>query len=199
MAKKVTIVGLTGGIGSGKSTVLSIFNKLGFSAFVADEVARDLMETDPELITGVKELLGEESYKGNTLQRQYVASIVFNEPQKLKTLNNLVHPVVRSRFESILAHCKTDFLLYEAAILFESGGADLCDFIITVVAPLELRIERIMKRDGLTRKMVMDRMNNQLNDFEKLKHSDFVIRNHTIASTAQQIKTIFDLLQESLH
>jgi len=192
------IVGLTGGIGSGKTTVLKMFEALGAEIFIADVEAKKIMNTNVELKQQIINLLGKEAYKKNTLNNSYIASQVFENKDKLYALNQLVHPKVKNALITKAKKNQEQIIIYEAAILFESGSYKLCDYVITVVAPLKNRINRIVKRDGVTKKEVLSRVNNQLNDFEKIKKSQFVVKNTNLKTTNQQVLTIFELLVKFL-
>ena len=188
------IIGLTGGIGSGKSTVLNFFQELGASVYIADVEAKKLMNSDKDLIKNIKILFGDKAYENEELNRNYISSIVFNDQEKLKKLNELVHPKVREHFKRYIQKAKAELLIYEAAILFESGSDELCDVVITVTADLKDRIDRVVKRDGVSRQQVSDRIQHQLNDGMKIKKSHFVIKNKNLLETKTQVKTIFDLI-----
>ncbi len=188
------IIGLTGGIGSGKSTVLHFFQELGASVYIADVEAKKLMNSDEELIKNIKILFGDKAYENKELNRNYISSIVFNDQEKLKELNKLVHPKVREHFKKNIQNKKAEILIYEAAILFESGSDKMCDFIITVTADLKDRIDRVVERDAVSRQEVSDRIQHQLNDDIKIKKSHFVIKNKNLLTTKTQVKTIFDQL-----
>ena len=190
------IIGLTGGIGSGKSTVLALFKALGALTYVADAEAKKLMNTDSALRNQIIALFGEKAYENGELNRAYISSVVFNNSEKLKALNALVHPKVREDFQQYIKTQKADFVIYEAAILFESGNNQFCDYIITVIADFEHKIERIMKRDGVSEAQILDRMQHQSNDDDKIKKSDFVIRNNHLDNTKQQVLTIFEMLRK---
>ncbi len=190
------IIGLTGGIGSGKSTILALFKALGALTYVADIEAKKLMNTDEELRNQIQKLFGEQAYENGELNRSYISSIVFNNTEKLNALNALVHPKVREDFQHFIKAQKADFVFYEAAILFESGSDQLCDYIVTVIADFDYKIERIMKRDGVSEAQVLERMNNQSNDDYKIKKSDFVIRNNHLDGTKHQVLTIFEILKK---
>jgi len=190
------IIGLTGGIGSGKSTVLKMFQELGAKAFIADIEAKKLMNSDIELKQQIVDLFGEDSYENNELNRTFIASVVFSDKEKLAKLNSLVHPKVKKTFLQEANKYKKNILIYEAAILFESGSNQLCDYIITVVADEEIRIGRVSKRDGIEKSAVIRRIENQSNDYNKVLNSNFVIKNHQITATQQQVFTIFDLLRK---
>ncbi|MBE0423993.1 MAG: dephospho-CoA kinase [Lutibacter sp.] len=189
------IIGLTGGIGSGKSTVLAHFKALGAATYIADTEAKKLMNADQELRNDIIKLFGEQAYDNEKLNNAYIASVVFKKAEKLNALNALVHPKVREDFQHFIKNQKADFVIYEAAILFESGSDQFCDYIITVIADSELKIERIMKRDGVSKEQIKERMQHQSADDYKIKKSDFVIRNNHLENTKQQVLTIFKLLK----
>ena len=190
------IIGLTGGIGSGKSTVLALFKELGVLAYIADIEAKKLMNADAELRNQIIKLFGEQAYQNEKLNSAFIASVVFNNTEKLNALNALVHPKVREDFQHFIKIQKADFVIYEAAILFESGSDQFCDYIITVIADFDHKIERIMKRDGVSEAQIMERMKNQSDDDLKIKKSDFVIRNNHLDDTKQQVLTIFEMLKK---
>lgn len=188
------IIGLTGGIGSGKSTVLQLLKEFGAVTFIADDEAKKLMNTNAVLISEIKILFGDEAYLNGELNSSFISSIVFKDKEKLAALNKLVHPKVRAHFKQIVATTNASFVIYEAAILFESGSNELCDYIITVTANIEERIRRVMKRDGVSKEQIEDRMRNQLNDEFKIKKAHFVVNNEAINDTKIQVNTIFELL-----
>ena len=190
------IIGLTGGIGSGKTTVLKLFKQLGCATYVADVEAKNLMNSNSKLISQIKQLLGEKAYVNDSLNRNYIADIVFNNKEKLKALNALVHPAVREHFKNFVKETKAKLIIYEAAILFESGSDKLCDFVITVATNIDERIERILKRDGVTKEQILERMQHQLSDEEKVKKADFVINNSDIFNTKAQVLTIYKILMK---
>ena len=171
-------LGLTGGIGSGKTLVSQIFEKLGIPVYYADTAARDLMNTDPQLKLGIRQMFGEEAFGEDRLNRQYLADLVFGDPEKLSELNALVHPAVRKDFfQWSLQQKGSPYVLEEAAILFESGASTGMDLSILVYAPEELRISRVMKRDGLRREDVLKRMGHQMSEEKKLALADHVLIN----------------------
>lgn len=170
-------IGLTGGIGSGKSLVAGIFKVLGIPVFDADLQAKLLMETDAQLINLIKVNFGEESYHEHKLNKSHLASIVFSNPVKLEILNSLVHPAVISAAENWMSVQTSPYVIKEAAIMFESGTAAHLDYIIGVKSPLFLRILRTMKRDNITREEVLLRIDKQISDTIKMKLCDFVIIN----------------------
>lgn len=173
-------VGITGGIGSGKTTVCRIFETFGIPVFYADTVAKEIMVTDPVLVAGVKEAFGQESYdEAGKLNNKHIASIVFGNSTELARLNSVVHPAVFRAFDDWLEQLPagTPYILKEAALLFESGSYKACDKSVLVTAPAEIKIKRVMDRDGVTAEQVQARMDKQMSDSEKIKMADFLIRN----------------------
>jgi dephospho-CoA kinase len=183
-------IGITGGIGSGKSTVCRIFEQLGIPVFYADTVAKEIMISDAVLIAGLKGAFGEESYDAaGKLNNKHIAGIVFNNSAELAKLNALVHPAVFRAFDQWLTTvpATAPYILKEAALLFESGSYKSCDQNVLVVAPAAARLEWVMKRDGVTEEQVMARMSKQLTDEEKVKMADFLIRNDESQSLILQV------------
>ncbi len=188
------IIGLTGGIGSGKSTVLQLFKELGVATYIADVEAKKLMRTNKQLISQIKNMFGEQAYINKKLNRKYISEIVFKNKEKLKALNALVHPKVQEHFRVFVKKTTANFIIYEAAILFESGSNKFCDFTITVTATLKNKIERIIKRDKITETKILEIMKQQSDDDFKIKKSDFVIKNNNLEETKVQVKTVYNLL-----
>ncbi|MDM8001442.1 MAG: dephospho-CoA kinase [Bacteroidota bacterium] len=174
MAKRL---GVTGGIGSGKTTVCRIFRVLGVPVFVADTVARDMMENEPELRTAINQIAGKDLYTTGTLDRKELARIIFNRPELLRKVNGVVHPAVLKQFEEWADNSALPYVIMEAAILFEAGADALVDRVVTISAPVEERIARVMGRNDLTREEVIRRINNQLEDEEREEQSYYVINN----------------------
>jgi dephospho-CoA kinase len=170
-------IGITGGIGSGKSMVAGIFKVLGIPVFDADSAAKEVMETDKALISAIKEKFGEETYRANKLDRKYLADIVFNDPMQLEILNSLVHPFAIAAAEAWTAKQKAPYTLKEAALFFEAGSAIGFDYMIGVFAPQHIRIKRVMDRDSVTRDEVLSRMKRQIQEEIKMRLCDFVIVN----------------------
>lgn len=170
-------IGLTGGIGSGKSTVAKIFETLGIPVYYADAEAKRLMNSSETLKKVIRQNFGEATYENDQLNRKYLAGIVFNNPEKLELLNALIHPVTINDAEQWMQQQSAPYSIKEAALLFESGAAENLDFIVGVYAPQALRIKRVMKRDGLTTDEIMKRINRQVNEEMKMKLCDFVITN----------------------
>lgn len=180
------IIGLTGGIGSGKTTIANHFGAAGIPLYIADDEARKIMQSD-DIIDTIKKTFGSSIFDNGILNREKLSGIVFNNPEKLKLLNAIIHPAVKKHFSNwILSHKNFPYIIYEAAILFESGSYKECDIIITVTAPFESRIQRVIQRDQTTRENVLRRINMQWNDEQRINLSDFVIENDTpeIAKTA---------------
>ncbi|MBL7816781.1 MAG: dephospho-CoA kinase [Saprospiraceae bacterium] len=191
-------IGITGGIGSGKTTACRIFETLGIPVYYADDRAKALMVDNPILVKNIKNLFGEQAYATDgSLNRIYIAEIAFHNPLKLKELNGVVHPAVWQDGEDWHnAQKHAPYTLKEAALLFESGGNKLMDKIITVVAPVEMRIERVLLRGGgtMSRSDVEARIAKQLSDEEKIKQSDFVISNDGSQALIPQILKIHQTL-----
>jgi dephospho-CoA kinase len=192
-------VGITGGIGSGKTTVCRLFTTLGIPVYYADARGRELMNSDPVIISQVKKLFGSEVYDENGLNRKLVSDKVFQDKQLLQQLNAIVHPAVYNDTQSwFQLYQDKDYVLYEAAIIFETGSNAMLDKVILVVAPLEERISRTMLRDSVSREEVLERVNKQLPDSEKIKKADFIIHNdHSEPLTDQVLEVHRQLLQLS--
>lgn len=188
------IIGLTGGIGSGKSTVLELFKEFGVTTYIADVEAKKLMNSNEKLVHQIINLFGEQAYANNKLNRNYISSIVFNNSKKLAALNALVHPKVREHFQDFIKKNNAEIVIYEAAILFESGSFELCNYIITVIASFDNKIKRIVKRDGVSEQQIFDRMKHQITDDFRIKKSHFVIRNTELKSTKIQVLTAYELI-----
>ena len=184
------IVGLTGGIGSGKTTVAKLFNELGVPIYVSDFEAKRIMVTNESLINGIKELLGEEAYNNKELNRAFISSKVFENKMLLNELNKIVHPAVAEDFLNWYNKQDSQYIIKESAILFESGSYKNCDLVITVTAPLEERVNRVVLRDNITRKQVLHRVMNQLSDEDKIDRSNFIIINKTIEEAKNQVAKI---------
>jgi dephospho-CoA kinase len=170
-------IGVTGGIGSGKTSVCRVFNVLGIPVFSSDAVARRIMDSDDEIIEKVKTIAGKDVYFSGTLDRAKLAGIIFNNASLLEAINKIVHPVVFEQFNIWVNSVSAPYSIMEAAILIESGASKLVDRIVTVIAPVEERIDRVVRRNNLTREQVIDRIRNQMEDEEKIRLSDYVIYN----------------------
>jgi dephospho-CoA kinase len=189
------IIGLTGGIGSGKTTLANYLDSLGIPVFIADDEAKRLMQSSA-ILEAIKTSFGDAIFEKGQLNRQQLAAIVFSDPEKLNQLNNIIHPAVKKQFTIWLSQYLTaPFVIYEAAILFESGSYQNCDIIITVTAPFEDRIARVMERDGSSREQVVQRINAQWTDEQRISKSDFVIDNTDTQTAKQKINKILKILK----
>jgi dephospho-CoA kinase len=188
------VIGLTGGIGSGKTTVANLFSSFGIPVYITDLEAKKLMNSE-FILNQIKKVFGDSIFENDVLLRDKLSEIVFNDADKLKQLNQIVHPAVKQHFKDWLLENKTSpYVIYESAILFESGSYKDCDYIINVVSPLEIRIQRLIKRDNTTREKVLERMKNQWNDEEKSSKSDFVIENSSVEALKLDIVKILKFL-----
>ena len=173
-------VGITGGIGSGKSTITSLFHDLGVPIYNSDERAKWLLSNDVDLIDQIKILFGQESYSNNKLNRAHIANIVFQDNDMLKQLNAIVHPLVKIDFENwLLLQKKEPLVIKEAAILIESGAYKELDVLIVVLADKKTRIKRVINRDNVSKEDVEKRMETQISDSERLKFANFSVDNNT--------------------
>lgn len=170
-------IGLTGGIGSGKSTVARIFEVLGIPVYYADDAAKRMMNEDEELKQKIQQQFGNDIYKDGKLDRKKMADIVFASPDKLNQLNALIHPATIKDAERWMQKQTTPYTLKEAALIFESGAQEHLDYVIGVTAPAPLRIQRTMQRDGVSREEVIARMDKQMDETIKMKLCDFVLVN----------------------
>jgi len=170
-------LGITGGIGSGKSTVCKTFNVLGIPVFSADEEGRRIMDTDTRLKDDLNRLIGQDLYATGELDRVRLASLIFNDNDLLDSVNRLVHPLVFDKYREWCGQQCSDYVIFEAAILFEAGAEEYVDMILAVIAPLEERVKRVMERNKMSREQVMERVKNQISDKEMIERSDFYINN----------------------
>ncbi|MEZ4937533.1 MAG: dephospho-CoA kinase [Crocinitomicaceae bacterium] len=193
------IVGITGGIGSGKSVVGDILNVLSYPVFNSDVEAKNILQSDAEVKESVIAKFGDDSFLGDLPNRPYIAEKVFTNKENLEFLNGLIHPAVQRKFESwIKEHSESKILFKEAAILIESGAYKKVDKLILVTADEEIRIQRVMKRDGVSKEKVLERMKNQLPDVDKMKLADYVIHNDGSESVIKQVIHILKELNENL-
>ena len=190
------LVGLTGGIGSGKTTVSAMFENLGVPVYNSDARAKKLMNTSDSLRDEIIELLGEDAYKEGELQRTYVAKKVFASPELLKELNALVHPAVKKDFAQWATQQDFSYVIQEAAILIENGSHSAFDKMILVTAPLEERITRLLQRDASSREDILERVQHQWEDSKKAQFADYVIENIELPETAEQVARIHSELLE---
>lgn len=180
-------VGLTGGIGSGKSLVAEIFKLLGVPVLHADDTAKYLMEHDEMLKQDIARTFGQEVYKNGRLNRPFLASVVFGDPAKLEVLNRLVHPATIAYGNNWAKQQKAPYILKEAAIFFESGSYKEMDKMIGVYAPFEMRLQRAMQRDKVTEAEIKRRMDRQMNEEEKMSRCDYIIYNDETRSLIEQV------------
>lgn len=192
----MNVVGLTGGIGSGKSTVAGFFIDLGIPVYFADDHAKRLMRTSPSVRKKLINEFGVETFVNGKLNRPYLANIIFNNKKKLAAINAIVHPAVRNSFKRWVGKQDTPYVIQENAILFENGTYKNFDVLVTVTAPLAIRIDRVMDRDKVSKKEVQARINNQLPDTVKIAKSDYVITNLELDKTKQQVLKIHNELSK---
>lgn len=187
-------VGITGGIGSGKSTVCQVFETLGIPVLYADNMAKQLMENNDSIREQIIDLLGEDAYIDHKLNRPYISQVVFKDKEKLRLLNAITHPAVIAYGEEWMKSQKTIYVLKEAALFFESGSNKNMDVMIGVSAPLHLRIERTMHRDAISKEAVMERISKQMDEVAKMKLCDYVIVNDDKQSIIEQVISIHQSL-----
>lgn len=188
------IIGLTGGIGSGKTSIAKYFEQKGVPVYIADERAKTI-SSKPEVVKKIVSTFGNLILDSNkSISKEKLSNLVFKDKSKLKLLNSIIHPEVKKDFLEWVKIQNKPFVIKEAAILFESGSYKDCDIIITITAPIEERIKRVMLRDNISREKVLDRISNQWSDEERLKKSDFVIENTSLIAAYEQVNKILDLL-----
>ena len=187
-------IGLTGGIGSGKTTVAQIFEALAIPVYYADQAARDLMNQDPELKKKIISAFGPAAYKNGDLDRSYLGTMVFADAEKLAVLNSFVHPVTLRDAAEWMKNQKTAYAIKEAALIFEAGLENFFDYIIGVTAPESLRIERVMKRDHATAENILQRIGQQMNEDEKMSRCNFIIVNDNKQALLPQVLKIHEIL-----
>ncbi|KAA3622033.1 MAG: dephospho-CoA kinase [Flavobacterium sp.] len=190
------IIGLTGGIGSGKTTVAKMFSELGVPVYIADIEAKKLSNRSKVIRRKLIELLGQEAYIDNRLNRTFVAEKIFNDTELLKAVNAIIHPKVASHFKRWLKKQQGPYVIKEAAILFENGGYKQCDKTILIVAPKALRIERLLSRDQSSKAEIEARMSNQWSDSEKKKLADIIIENITLEATRKRVLEVHKNLSQ---
>ncbi|WP_222984383.1 dephospho-CoA kinase [Flagellimonas meishanensis] len=184
------IVGLTGGIGSGKSTVAEMFRALGVPVYDSDAEAKLLMTSSEEIKERIISLFGKKAYGKNGLNRAYIASKAFNDRDALEKLNAIVHPAVRKHFIQWKEKQKTPYVVQESALIFENEMQHLYDLVLMVTAPEETRLERVVKRDGTSKEKVLERIKNQMDEHRKIELADFLIQNIDLESTEKKVKTL---------
>ena len=192
------LVGLTGGIGSGKSTVINYFKELGITCYQADDEAKKLMNSDKGLIKKIKNSFGDSIYINSKLDRKKLSAIVFRDKQKLELLNSIVHPIVNRHFENYCKGLKDIYIIKEVAIIFETGTQNKFDKIILVRAPKEDRIKRIINRDKCNRQDAINRINNQIADDDKIDQCDFIIDNINLDEISNKVLKIHNSILNSI-
>jgi len=191
------IVGLTGGIGSGKTTVAQFFVELGVPVYNSDTEAKKLMNSSKKLRKAIKDLFGKDAYKKKKLNRSFIAKKVFDDEKLLEKLNSIVHPAVRKHFKAWVKEQESPYVIQEAAIIFEQGNQGFYDWVILVTAPKEVRIARVLARDReLDRSKIEKRMANQLEDDEKMKLADYLIENLNLKTTKKKVSELHSLFLE---
>jgi dephospho-CoA kinase len=187
-------VGITGGIGSGKSLVCKVFECLGVPVYYADNRAKEIMNEDYSIITTLEGKFGKSVYKNGILDKKLLAQIIFSDKSAVEFVNSLVHPAVEKDFMHWSEyHNKSEYCIQEAALLFESGIYKKLDHIVTVVCPIEERVKRVIKRDSVSTEQVLARINNQWNDEQKIKLSDYLIYNDNKNSLLNQILKLHNI------
>ena len=184
------IVGLTGGIGSGKTTIAKMFNELGVPVYIADLEAKALTNSSEEIKKELIELLGDKAYLRDKLNKKYVADIIFNDSELLSKVNAIIHPRVAEHFKKWYKEQEAPYCIKEAAILFENGAYKKCDYTILITAPIEERIARVINRDSSTMKEVESRIKNQWDDTKKSLLADFIIENIDLETSQQKVNDI---------
>lgn len=192
------IIGLTGGIGSGKTTVAKYFASKGIPVYIADEAAKTIMN-DKKVVQEVQAIFPENVIlKNGLLDRNAIRELVFKDKSKLEQLNKIIHPKVKTDFENWLKkHKKAPFIIKEVAILFETNGQQYCDATILVTAPIETRIKRVLERDTTSRENVLQIINNQLPEEEKIKLATFVVTNENLNITYKTVDNLIEILNKN--
>ncbi|WP_397362513.1 dephospho-CoA kinase [Olleya sp. R77988] len=190
-------VGLTGGIGSGKTTVANFFKKLDIPVYIADVEAKALMNRSKVIKRKLIQLFGDQAYINNSLNKPFIASQIFSNKELLQKMNAIVHPKVARHFEKWVKKQTSKYVISEAAIIFENGSYKKYDYIITVVAPENVRIKRVIQRDDSSKEKVKAIMNNQWSDKQKIERSNFVITNTDLENTKLQVNKIHQELLKS--
>ncbi len=192
------VAGLTGGMGSGKTTVAGFFRELGVPVYIADEAGKKLMNTSAKMKSQIIQVFGKNAYSGGVLNRKYIASEVFNTKEKLEKLNHIVHPAVAKDFAEWKNTHTSAYVIYEAAILLETGGESRCDWIILVTAQMENRIQRLQKRDQSSVEEIETRLKHQWSDEKKRTLADFEIKNDDLSSTKEQVRNIHEIILKAI-
>jgi dephospho-CoA kinase len=190
------IIGITGGIGSGKTTITKYIESLGYPVYIADDEAKKLLDT-PEVVNEIRNTFGEEIIENNLVDKKKLATFVFGNENKLKQLNEIVHPKVRQHFINWSKQWDKPFVVKEAAILFESGAYKDCDYTILVTAPEDVRIDRVIKRDNTNKEDVIKRIRSQWSDEDKAKLADFVVQNVDLEQSKKEIDEIIKKVEKN--
>ena len=192
-------LGVTGGIGSGKSVVCEVLRLHDIPVYDADLEAKNLNDTSPVIREKLIEAFGAELYKNDKLDRKKLAQLIFNDEKNLRQVNSIIHPELAKHFEKWTdGRMEHSIVAIDAAVLFEAGFQQFVDKTITVFSPIETRIERVVKRDNLTREHILSRINSQMSDEEKIRLSDFVIINDNKHSILEQVSTILKTISNPL-
>ena len=184
------IVGLTGGSGSGKTTVADFFVELGVPVYNSDEEAKKIMISSKLVKKAIITLLGRKAYKGKKLNKKYISEEIFNNASLLKKMNGIVHPAVQNDFVEWAQKQNAPYVIQETALIFENSKQDFYDFIILVTAPEKQRLERVVRRDGASKKSVLNRLKNQLEDDKKIPYSDYVLENIELSETRLLVEEV---------
>lgn len=192
------IIGLTGGIGSGKTTIAHFFSDLGIPVYIADKEAKALMNRSKVIRRKLIQLFGEQAYIDGQLNRSFIAQRIFSNKSLLSKMNAIVHPKVASHFRQWVKKQEAPYVIKEAAVIFENQLQSQYDLIITVVAKEKNRVKRVMQRDGSTEERVKAIIKNQLSDEEKIKRSDFVIENNNLKEAEEQVLHIHQIILEKI-
>lgn len=192
------IIGLTGGIGTGKTTAANYFASKGIPIYIADEAAKTIMN-DPKIIKEIQNLFEENIQLPNGfLDRKLIRQLVFSAPDTLKKLNEIIHPKVKNDFENwVQSHKNSPFVIKEVAILFETKGHLTCDATILITAPLEIRIQRVLQRDQTTRENILQIIHNQLSEDEKIKLATYVVQNDSLDNMYKNLDKLIDILSKN--
>lgn len=190
------IIGITGGIGSGKTTITKYIESLGYPVYIADDEAKKLLDTE-EVVNEIRNTFGEKIIENNLVDKKKLATFVFGNENNLKQLNEIVHPKVRQHFINWLKQCDKPFVVKEAAILFESGAHKDCDLTILVTAPEDVRVERVIKRDNTSKEDVIKRIRSQWSDEDKAKLADFVLQNVDLEQSKKEIDEIIKKIEKN--
>ena len=194
------VIGITGGIGSGKSTISNMLREQGYIVFDCDAQSKHICNHDIYTIIKIKENFGENIYVDDVLDRKSLAKIVFNDKDSLDTLNSIIHPKTRDyMYGAILDNMDQDVFFVESAIMFESGLNKLMDFVITITAPEDIRIERVILRDNTTKDKIEDRMDNQMNDVDRMSESDYIIStNQSLYEVRNKLRRIINDIEKRI-